>query len=312
MLPLLATALLATPAPLRVSYTTVVDHHISELMPVYLNDDLNHEWGPNMDFTKILHTKELGDIAWQQYKLPWPLAPRDLVLTCTRAFFQKETYLTSTCQSVDHPAAPVAPGVVRMEMKSSAWKIEALPNEQTRISLTLEVPASEAKGVPNFVLKYIQRSSLKDSVRQLLDAVERLNLPPHEKFLRWQRTRKQGAAAAAAAEAHVPHLSSALLAALWPTSTYMQVLLVLVLLAIGHVLSFSCLASVWRRRTTATSSASHHHLRTKGAKSVTLEDLPVVPAELRLDDEDGAAARTMRRRPASTSMLVRLHGGLVM
>ena len=80
MLSLVAASLAAVSSDaqqlIRVSYTTVVDTHVSDIMPVFLSDDHNKEWSPSLMDHKILHTKEFGDVAWQQYKLPWPLHRR--------------------------------------------------------------------------------------------------------------------------------------------------------------------------------------------------------------------------------------------
>ena len=78
---------------IRVSYTTVVDTHVSDIMPVFLSDDHNKEWSPSLMDHKILHTKEFGDVAWQQYKLPWPLAPREIA--SSRASANSTTATTS-------------------------------------------------------------------------------------------------------------------------------------------------------------------------------------------------------------------------
>lgn len=297
MLSLVAASLAAVSSDaqqlIRVSYTTVVDTHVSDIMPVFLSDDHNKEWSPSLMDHKILHTKEFGDVAWQQYKLPWPLAPRDCLLTCKREFNHRHHFLTSECHSVEHPMAPVTSDVVRLTLESTAWKIEALPGDRTRLSLTLAAPASDAKGVPAFVLKYIQRSSLKDSVRNLLEAVERLNLPPHEGFLRWQRTRAAAAAAASTATTSTVGRMAPLLFTVSPFTT-IQALIALLVLVLAHVLSFGCLASVWRRRRA-------------GSK------LP--PQDSDGDNEVDvlllSKAEPLQRRASSCSKLMRLHGGLV-
>ena len=186
--------------------------------------------------------------------------------------------------------APVTSDVVRLTLESTAWKIEALPGDRTRLSLTLAAPASDAKGVPAFVLKYIQRSSLKDSVRNLLEAVERLNLPPHEASCggrgRAQRRRRRAR--------RLPAQSAA-----WPQPfavspfTTIQALIALLVLVLAHVLSFGCLASVWRRR---------RAVETPPQDSDGDNEVDVLLL---------SKAEPLQRRASSCSKLMRLHGGLV-
>ena len=39
-----ALGVLASPPSIRASYSTVVNVHVSDLMPVFLSDELNFEW----------------------------------------------------------------------------------------------------------------------------------------------------------------------------------------------------------------------------------------------------------------------------
>ena len=62
-------------------FSAVVDYHISEIMPLFLNDELNFEWADRMIHQETVHTRE-GEFCYQQHSMPWPLAPRDLLLRC--------------------------------------------------------------------------------------------------------------------------------------------------------------------------------------------------------------------------------------
>lgn len=255
---MLATVLLglATAAPpISVSYTTVVDHHVSELMSVFLSDDLNHEWSPTLDSHRLVYTPEGKPLAHQQYRLPWPLAPRDVLLSCERKQNHREAVLTSECHSVESDAAPIREGVVRLELERTAWRIEALPDERTRLTLELTMPAKNTAGVPKYVVKYCQTRSLKDSIAELVAAVSRLQLPPHEGFVKWKRSR----AAAAAAMRRVPRVELSVLARAAEAAAEAGMPLAAVAGAIAvllaaHALAFAALAplcssSSRRRRT---------------------------------------------------------------
>lgn len=179
----------AQPALLRTSYEEVVHRHISTIMPLFLADELTHEWNSRLKSMKFLHTREFGRLVHQEYTMPWPLAPRDLLMQCKRTTLHRETRLLSTCRSVTHDAAPSRPGVVRMELADSEWDLVALPGDRTRVKLSMAVTPEMAVGMPKFVVNYAQRSMLRDSISSIMTAVDRLQMPPHDSFISWRRDR---------------------------------------------------------------------------------------------------------------------------
>ncbi|KAL1528678.1 hypothetical protein AB1Y20_010022 [Prymnesium parvum] len=181
------------------NYETTVDRHISEIMPLFLSDELNFEWNSRMVSQRLIHTREYGQLVWQEYALPWPLANRDLLMQCDRKIDHRAQKVTSQCRSVEHPDAAVSDHVVRLVLKHTMWEVTPLPGDRTRLALRLELPASATAGMPKFVINYCQRQSLRDSVADLLAAVERLKLPTHRSFIPWGRTRAEADAARAAA-----------------------------------------------------------------------------------------------------------------
>jgi hypothetical protein len=192
-------AVAASEATISVEYSTIVDKHISTIMPLFLSDELTFEWSRQLESIKQVQTRRHGELSLQQFKLPWPLASREVLLQCKTAADVRTGKFTSECRSVRDlvEEAPLRPDIVRLELRRTAWQLEALPRERTKLSLALEVPASAAAGLPAFVVRYCQKSSLRDSVTQLLDAVDRLALPPHKEYLQCQRSRAAGDATSA-------------------------------------------------------------------------------------------------------------------
>ena len=139
---------------IRTSYEIVVDRHISEIMPLFWSDELNWEWNTRLSFQRMIHTREYGQLVYQHYALPWPLATRDTLLSCDRRVHDREARVTSTCRSVQHDGAPVTTSAVRMELTRTAWEVVALPGEKTSIHLDLEMPADVARGVPKQIVNY--------------------------------------------------------------------------------------------------------------------------------------------------------------
>ena len=88
------TAVSASNAPsISAAYSTVVDMHISEIMPLFLSDELNPEWSPTLESHQQIYTRDQGYLAHQQYKMPWPMAPRDVLLSCERKANAREGVL---------------------------------------------------------------------------------------------------------------------------------------------------------------------------------------------------------------------------
>jgi hypothetical protein len=274
-LTLATTATASTPPPISVAYSHVVDMHISEIMPVFLSDALNSEWSPTLESHMQVYTREHGMLAHQRYKLPWPLASREVLLSCERKSNARDATMTSACHSVAHDSIPIRDDVVRMELSNTAWKIEALADERTRLSLTLDMPGSVAIGVPKQVVSYCQKRALRDSVTNLIAAVERLGLPPHQDYVRWKRSRAALAAmrGSSAASSVLPASTLlAWLAELASSSAAATAVGLIAMLLAGHALAFALLARVWRGRPRrgATSGAA-------GAAPLVPEGRPASP-----------------------------------
>jgi hypothetical protein len=71
------------------------------------------------------------------------------------------------------------------------WKFESLPLERTRITVELAISENFTVGVPSFIVDYVQKHSLTESMRNFERATTRLQLGDHPLFVGWQRTREQ-------------------------------------------------------------------------------------------------------------------------
>jgi len=191
-------ALALSAGALKAQYSTTINQHISEFMPVFQNPTLNGEWNSRMSSQRFLRCPVNGDIVHQQYALPWPLKPRELLMSCTSAVLHREQAVVSTCHSAHSDLVPVTDEAVRMEILESNWRFTALPRGRTRILVDLTISEKYSVGIPTFVIKYVQDHSLKDSVHAFLKASRRLKLPPTSSFVSWARTRAEAKAATAA------------------------------------------------------------------------------------------------------------------
>jgi hypothetical protein len=71
------------------------------------------------------------------------------------------------------------------------WKFDSLPLERTRITVELAISENFTVGVPSFIVDYVQKHSLTESMRNFERATTRLHLGEHPLFVGWQRTREQ-------------------------------------------------------------------------------------------------------------------------
>lgn len=268
-------------ASIGATYSVVIDRHISDIMSVWNSDELTYEWTPTLQSISQVKTRDMGELSHQQYKLPWPLLPRDMLLQCDRKIMAKTAKVTSECKSVVSSEVPERSGVVRMTLERTSWELEALNGDRTRITLTLVVPASMAVGVPNFVVKYCQKSSLKDSISQLLAAVQRLKLPPHRTFVGWRRSRAEMLAAGAAGS---DSAGAGLLS--WVGAGTLPLLAI----ALAHVIAFACAANRWRASRSRRGPACG-------------DEVPV---------SDCAEVKPPRVKTLRQGLTLRLHGGLIM
>jgi len=232
---------------LKSSYETTVDMHISEIMPVFLDVDFNHEWAERLMHQEMVRTKDLGSLCYQQHKLPWPLSPRDLLLSCDIRTDARSGIYQSECHSVEHPSMPSPTGFVRLEMERTFWRLEALPGGRTKLGLEMAVPMAATAGVPKSLVNFAQRTSLRDSVTALIAAVQRLHLPPAKDYVHWRRTRAEVVAAARVASvSDIPSMWMFMppMLALGLDSTWLAFALLGV-----HCVVFALLARWWWART---------------------------------------------------------------
>lgn len=195
MLALVGSASLSA-APLRASYTTTLPKHISEYMPVTMDSNYNKEWNARLDVQRVIGTHEGLPLMMQRYKLPWPLKPRELLMSCRHDVQRAKNAMSTICRSVDSPLWPLTDEAVRMEILESEWRFEALARGGTRLSTRVDISPQFAAGVPGFIVKYMQDQSMKDSVREFARAVDRLKLPPQGAFVSWKRPSGHAATAA--------------------------------------------------------------------------------------------------------------------
>ncbi|KOO31304.1 lipid-binding start [Chrysochromulina tobinii] len=161
---------------MRTSSTLTFDRHISEFMSLFLDPTLNREWNQRMSSQHVVQDALHGEIVHQTYGLPWPLKSRELLMRCTNDVARGTQSVTARCASVHTDRVPISSERVRMEIIGSMWKFDSLPLERTRITVELAISENFTVGVPSFIVDYVQKHSLTESMRNFERATTRLHL----------------------------------------------------------------------------------------------------------------------------------------
>ena len=104
--------------------------------------------------------------------------------THTRTHTQGTARISDDTRHSAHPGRLLYP-------PCQMWKFDSLPLERTRITVELAISENFTVGVPSFIVDYVQKHSLTESMRNFERATTRLHLGEHPLFVGWQRTREQ-------------------------------------------------------------------------------------------------------------------------
>jgi len=92
----------------------LVDHHISEVLTVFLNTTLSTEWVSYLNHAEELPTsQENTHIIYQFFDMPLPLSDRDFLFERKVESDRRRKTVVATYKSVEHVSKPQRKNVVR-------------------------------------------------------------------------------------------------------------------------------------------------------------------------------------------------------
>ncbi len=162
----------------------VVDVHISKLQSVLFDEKRGSEWVDLMEEAyPVTDWNVEKRIIYQKYDLPWPIQDRDYVMTQNRKINVDTKTITATYQSIESKEKPQQECCIRAYAQRTYWKMEALPNGQTRVAV--EVQTDPKGALPAWLINMIQRDWPYNSITRLTEQAQRENIVPEATTTEW-------------------------------------------------------------------------------------------------------------------------------
>ena len=162
----------------------VVDVHISKLQSVLFDEKRGTEWVDLMEEAyPVTDWIEDKRTIYQKYDLPWPIQDRDYVMTQKRKFNVETKTITATYQSIESSKKPQQECCVRAYAQRTYWKMEALPNGQTKVAV--EVQTDPKGALPSWLINMIQKDWPYNSITSLTKQAQRENIVPASTTSEW-------------------------------------------------------------------------------------------------------------------------------
>jgi hypothetical protein len=161
----------------------VVDAPLASLLSVFNDIDKGTEWMDSCSSSSLVEDRgERSKIAYNRTRAPWPVSDRDVVLSNTVTFDEREGVVRIEVTSVDHPNMPPVNGVVRMPSLRGHWYLWAEPDGKTRVEY--QVHANPGGALPNWLVNYVSKELPFKTIQGLRAQVKRRSYPEFEKHLR--------------------------------------------------------------------------------------------------------------------------------
>ena len=193
---------------------TTLDMHISDAMSHFYDVRLAHEWIEMLDEIReysypppdseqrasraseqyqSLKLKEMhpltedlvfSDVVYEIMKLPWPIAPRDILLKRDWTYDLRNKTVTVRYASLDDPVrCPELPPRIRAWSPHTLWRFHFVDQGSTRVEIECLV---DSKGsIPTWFINFMQRSFPSDSLSAFHALARQKKVPPHRRVLDW-------------------------------------------------------------------------------------------------------------------------------
>lgn len=127
---------------------------------------------------------EYSDAVYEIMKLPWPIAPRDILLKRDWAYDVRNKTVTVRYASFDDPVrCPELPHRIRAWSPHTLWRFHFVDHSSTRVEIECLV---DSKGtIPSWFINFMQRSFPSDSLSAFDALAQKKKVPPHRRVLDW-------------------------------------------------------------------------------------------------------------------------------
>jgi hypothetical protein len=115
------------------------------------------QWLSDVKEVEVLERQaNFGKIEYNRTKAQWPVRDRDFVYQVTVKVMPDQKAVEINIQSTEHPGAPNPKGVVRGELRSGRYFLQALDQERTH--LEVEIFADPKGSIPKWMVNLVQKS----------------------------------------------------------------------------------------------------------------------------------------------------------
>jgi len=132
----------------------------------------------------VTDTLQETDLVYEILDMPWPVAPRDMLLMRDFTYDYASKSVTIQYRSVEDPVrSPRKPGTIRALSPHTLWRFKALPGGHTR--LEIECLVDSGGSLPAMLINFFQRSFPSKALTAFGKLVKKNKVPPHRRVVDW-------------------------------------------------------------------------------------------------------------------------------
>jgi hypothetical protein len=136
---------------------SVIDAPIGNVVSVIYDVSRIKEWMSDLESSRVVEKKAIfTKIEYNRTKAPWPLADRDFVYSVDVKVNKADKSVDILIENATHVQAPEVPGVVRGELRSSRYFLQAIEGN-TKTQIEVEILADPKGSIPKWVVNLFQR-----------------------------------------------------------------------------------------------------------------------------------------------------------
>jgi len=134
----------------------IIEGSMSQVMSVLYDMEHKTEWVDRLVETKLVRQINIrARVEYNRSATPWPLSDRDFVYKAQISMNKDKSFAKIVLISTEDNKMPVRDGIVRGDLKESAYTLTKLESGKTL--LTVEILADPAGFLPNWLINIIQK-----------------------------------------------------------------------------------------------------------------------------------------------------------
>ncbi|MBI3551739.1 MAG: hypothetical protein HY077_04415 [Elusimicrobia bacterium] len=162
----------------------VIPAAIGKIVSVLTETSRQKEWLDRLVEARVVRAvSERERVEYNRTSAPWPLADRDFLFAWSAALDAANKRVVVLMHSVEDPAAPRRPGIIRGELLQSTWILSALGPKTTQVSV--EIQADPRGMIPKWIVNLFQSSWPRRTLEGIRRQVQKPDVGEHPAFEAW-------------------------------------------------------------------------------------------------------------------------------